>query len=179
MKEKLLQAYKNKKMISIYDNSYYPNNFLVAYILCTDDKSYIAYELSPNGEFDCYTYRLFDNIIKIEKNTKYLNCIKRLAQYHKIDVNEDIFSQNKSNIFKFLDYIIKNQRICSVSTTNSDTYDVVGFVEKYNDNTVKILLIDEFGVEDGIVEIKLDAISLLKCCSHDEIKLEILYKINK
>lgn len=48
MKEKVLNAYKNKKMISIYDNSYYPNNFLVAYILCTDDKSYIVYELSPN-----------------------------------------------------------------------------------------------------------------------------------
>lgn len=64
-------------------------------------------------------------------------------------------------------------------TYNENISDIVGFVEEYDKNSVKILVIDEYGFEDRIIQVELDAIKSLECCCKNEIKLEILYGINK
>lgn len=83
MKEKLLQAYNNNKLIGIYDDFNHPDSFTVGYVLSIDNNSYIVCELTPNGEFDAYLCRFFDDIFKITEDTKYLDCIKKLVDYNK------------------------------------------------------------------------------------------------
>ncbi|MDD7314166.1 MAG: hypothetical protein PUH11_00360 [Bacilli bacterium] len=179
MKDKVLDAYKNKKLIGIYTDSINPNSFSVGYILHADENSYILYNISPYGKFDGYSCELVEDIIKIEEDSKYLNNIQKLINYYKLDVvDEMLFDDSKPIVFNFIEFIKSSNSICSILTDNSDIYDIVGFIKKYNKKSIEILQIDSDSYEDGIIKINIDNIEKIVCSSNDEKKLEILYKLN-
>lgn len=179
MLKEILDAYHQNKLIGIYTNCEDLNSFSVGYILYMDKNAYIFYELSPYGKFDGYSYRLIEDIIKIEEDSKYLNNIQKLVDYYKENINYEVFNKSKSSILKFLDYIESSNKICSIQSCNSEIFDVVGFIKKYNKNSIEIQQVDSNAVEDGIIKIKLDDIEKIVCCGDDEVKLEILYALNK
>lgn len=178
MKNKILNAYKNKKLIGIYTDSNNPDSFFVGYILHVDELSYILYEVSPYGKFDGYSSNLIEDIIKLEEDSIYLNNINKLISYYNIEVNDIIIDKSRPIIFGFLEFIKSTKKICSVLSYNSDIYDIVGFVKKYNNESIEILQIDSDSNVDGVVQINLDNIEKIVCSSNEEKKLEILYKLN-
>jgi hypothetical protein len=179
MKNKILNAYKNKKLIGIYTDNINPDSFSVGYILHIDELSYILYEVSPYGKFDGYSCNLIEDIIKLEEDSIYLNNIKKLISYYNIEVNDILIDESKPIIFGFLDFIKSTKKICSILSYNSDVFDIVGFVKKTNQNSVEISRVNENSCKDGLVEINLDNIERIVCNSNAEVKLEILYNLNK
>lgn len=179
MKNKILNAYKNRKLIGIYTDDTNPRLFSVGYILHVDENSYILYNISPYGKFDGYSCELIENIIKIEEDSKYLNNIKKLSIYYNLDLIDEIFiDESKPIIFNFIEFIKSSNSICSILSYNSDVYDIVGFVKKYNKKSIEILQVTNDSNEDGVVKINLDNIEKIVCSSDEEKKLEILYKLN-
>ena len=178
VKKKILNAYKNKKLIGIYTDSINPNSFSVGYILHIDELSYILYEVSPYGKFNGYSCNLIEDIIKIEEDSIYLNNINKLFSYYNAEVNDILIDESRPIIFGFLDYINSTKKICSILSCNSDVYDIVGFVKKTNQNSVEISQVNENSFRDGLIEINLDNIERIVFDSNDEIKLEILYNLN-
>lgn len=179
MLNKILNCYNNKKLIGIYTDNINPNSFSVGYILYVDKNSYILYNISSYGKFDGYSCALIEDIIKIEEDSKYLNNLQRLINYYNLDItNEILIDDTKPIIYNFINYIKSTNSICSILSYNSDIYDVVGLVKKYDKNSIEILQVDSNSYEDGIVKINLDNIERVVCSSNEEKKLEILYKLN-
>ena len=119
------------------------------------------------------------NIIKIEEDLKYLNNIRKLSIYYNLDLIDEIFiDESKPIIFNFIEFIKSSNSICSILSYNSDVYDIVGFVKKYNKKSIEILQVNNDSYEDGVVRINLDNIEKIVCSSDEEKKLEILYKLN-
>lgn len=119
------------------------------------------------------------NIIKIEEDSKYLNNIRKLSIYYNLDLIDEIFiDESKPIIFNFIEFIKSSNSICSILSYNSDVYDIVGFVKKYNKKSIEILQVNNDSYEDGVVRINLDNIEKIVCSSDEEKKLEILYKLN-
>lgn len=178
MKDKILNAYKNKKLIGIYTDSNNPDSFSVGYILNVDELSYILYEISPYGKFDGYSCNLIEDIIKLEEDSIYLNNIKKLISYYNIEINYISIDESSAIIFGFLEFIQSTKKICSILSCNSNVFDIVGFVKRINQNSVEISLVNENSEKDGLVEINLDSIEKIVFNSNDEVKLEILYNLN-
>lgn len=178
MKTKILNAYKNKMLVGLYTNYRNPNLFSVGYIVYVDEKSYILYEISPYGKFNGYSCELIENIVKIEKNSKYLNNIEKLINYYNFKIDTIIIDEKKPLIFEFLEIIKSSNRICSILTYNSEIFDIVGFIKTFDEKVIEILQIDENANDDGLIMVDLDNVDKIVCCSDDEIKLENLYKIN-
>lgn len=179
MFDKILNVHNLKKLIGIYTDSINLDSFSVGYVLHVDKNSYILYEVSPYGQFDGYSCRLIEDIVKIEEDSKYLDNMQKLVNYYDLDMSDIIFDDSKPIIFSFLEYIKSSKKVCSIQSCNSEVFDIVGFIKKYNKNSIEILQIDENASEDGYVTISLDDIEKIICCSNDEVKLEILYKLNK
>ncbi len=177
MKNKIISAYKNKKLIAIYSDSINPDLFSVGYVLYVDEVSYILYEFSPYGKFDGYSCNLIEDIIKIEEDSMYLNNIKRLITYYGFELKNIVIDESKPILFAFLEFIKLSNNICSFLCSNSDIFNPVGFIKKISKRNIEILQIDENGRIDGLVNINLDNIERIVCNSNAEEKLEILYKL--
>lgn len=85
------------------------------------------------------------------------------------------FSSNILN--NFLDKIIQEHRICTISLFDGQEGDI-GFVEKMKDNILTIKNIDNHGKEDGISFIDTRDITIVEMGSTDFEKIETLNKLS-
>lgn len=174
-----LLRYCSNEMYEIYANLENSNKFTVGYIIA-NDKNYIVCEsIDPYGKKDGLVLFLCDNIIKVQKNTKYLNNIEKLYNKQGNKRDKIFFNTSESLLLQLLDYIDKNKKLCTIELCDSNINDVVGFLNKIDLNgaTIELNNINDDGEKDGISIVNLNMISSITVDSLDDKKLYDLTRL--
>ena len=176
MIEKIKELKEKQEVCNIYHDENDTLRFSVGFILGYDEKFFVIESIDPNGKSDGFKCGLMDSIIKIESSTNYTNNIGKLFKFYEQNRNNLIV--NEDMVLDLLNFAKQNNKICSIILCESNNDDIVGFVESVENDLLNIRQINENGENDGSAFLDLGRISGIRCGSGEEIKLEILYKLN-
>lgn len=176
MEANTIKEFINKdKVYSVYRNDNNPYCHFTGYTQIVDDEMLI-YHISPYGEYDGFALIKTEDIIRLDCDSEYEECIEKLFQkanqkHHSFDVDND-----SALFFMLCNYAQEN--ICIVTLENYGA-SISGFIEKYTDNEIWIDVVNEYGKRDGKTVIRIDEISAVFVDTQYEMKLKTLSNIDK
>lgn len=177
MKTKLKELVDTQQICSVYTDLDATNKFAVGYILQFNENYFVMESIDQYGKSDGVFCSLVDNIIKIETNSIYNECIQKLFEFS----NQIRYRYTKAKgdiLVGLIDHIIANKKLSTIELCNSGTDDTVGFIKRVDKETIEIEVIDQYGKKDGTQKITIADISHITCDSMDDFKTETLFKIN-
>ncbi len=134
--------------------------------------------ISPEGEEAGYEIRPLEEIFRIDINSDYENKIDFLRNNYK-DIFEEVelsLPIEKGNII-FTTLKEAQQKHLVVILWTEDEFDsVIGYVENLEQDSVRILSIDDFGREDGFIILDLTKVTSVDCNSR---KCQIIKFLNR
>lgn len=174
METNTIKEFTNKdKVYSVYRNDTNPYSHFTGHTQIVDDEMLI-YHVSPYGEYDGFVLIKTEDIIRIDCDSEYEECIEKLFQksnkkHHRFAVDND-----SALFFMLCDYAQKNVSIVTLETYGAS---ISGFIEKYTDNEMWIDVVNEFGKKAGKTVIQIDEISAVFVDTQYEMKLKTLSNI--
>lgn len=173
MKTKLQYFLETNKFISIYCNDNM-DNFLYGKLLSLNDFEFALMLISPNGDFDGILVKEINNIIRIEFDGQYEEKMSKLISFH----TEEYCSNIDNNDIKraVLSLAKNNTKIVSIELQNSQDVNIMGFVEKIEENLCKIKQVDDYGYYDGYSYVYISEITQIVYNSNDENRVYKLWK---
>ncbi len=171
MKNLLMKLMDGKVLCSVYDSDDNIDKFDVGFIIAVDDDFALMSGICPNGDNDGYYLKSVDSLYKIEVNSQYNRKIEILHS-GKDTVFNQISEYDPKNVFwSILKLLKKQQELCSFYLFDSDSSNVIGCIEEFDDNIVKISAYNEYGLLDGTVYIRIGDITGMSFKSSEEIKI--------
>lgn len=169
-------ALKNKNLIGIRTVEHDLDETTIGFLISVDDNCFTINEIDPFGFFIGLTTILFDDVINIDINDRYL---RRL---HFIFENKNLFDRNKKiSIFKkgyelvpYFDFLIKNNLITTFYF-NEDNY-LIGILLEYDNCLMKVKCIGNEGDEDGESIYQIEKLSCLRYNGIEEQKIQLLFE---
>lgn len=166
----LLQSICTNDLVGIYDDTEEPDKFFVGYILHADNDGILIAAISSRGEDDGFVAIKSEEVFRIEKNSKYINCIKAITE-----VQAPVCKWMTGNIFgDLLQYAKQNHFVVSIQLLSRTSSTIDGFVKEIEDGVVTIEILDEYGNSDGETSIFLEDCLQLSCNGLDNRKLQRL-----
>ncbi|MDF1494829.1 hypothetical protein [Caproiciproducens sp. CPB-2] len=165
---------RDKEIVLIYTNAEQTQNFSAGVISEIFDNEVIISHYLPNGKYDGYVVKQISNIYKIETDSKYVKKIKILGKINKTKYDQLCRVQG-SGFLTLLTYAHETKKVVTVELINSGNNDATGFVQQINDKYCIILMLDEYGENDGVSMFNIEDISHLSCDGDDEIVLKQLH----
>lgn len=165
MYEFLKKINKSGKLVSIYADVNDSDSYISGYVLCFDQEHLLLKNISSLGKYNGIVCLEIDHIFKIEYDTILLSIIdeKVLDEEKKI---EDF--RFKNVLVEFLDYIKRNEIVCSIELIDSLNVDAIGIVKQIEDSYVIINTINEIGVYEGTIVLLIDKIKRIWSDSDDD-----------
>lgn len=165
----------NKILVSVYTDMNNDEYFAVGYIIALTEKDVLMLNIGLYGEFDGYSVIKIVDIYRIEKESKYINKIRKLCNINfneifKIDITDDL-------LMDLLNAAIYRHSIVIFSINNNDNT-IMGYVDKVKDNCIYVLQIDEYGEDDGYTIFSCDIIFKAVMEDTEGVKVDRLYKKN-
>ena len=174
---KLRELMESKNYVSIYRNRDKLTAFEFGLVVGCNDDSLILASFSPNGENDGLLLIEMDSICKLESDNLYTQKMRKLIQYHQTKHEEYSFRDNF--IVEMLEYSRQKAFIVSVEICNSGYLDATGLFELLSEDGCRILIIDEYGNENGYADIEYLDITEIKINDCEERYRGILYQMQK
>ena len=177
--DELMTFYESRELVSIHSDTSEYGSYAVGYIVGYNEVHYILALISPYGRYDGFVVRERKSIVSVEHGGKYENKIKRLAAYYKtkheeLDLSEDNLYLSMLNFANERNYIV------AIELNGSGDQDCIGYVKNINtksdDKSCTIILIDEYGENDGEAVLLIDDIIELSVNTEDEIRLKIIHE---
>ena len=175
--EKLRELMEAKSYISIYHNRDDLSAFGFGVVVACNGEHVIFAAFSPCGENDGLHLCEIDSICKIEYDDMYSNKMEKLINYNGAKHENYHFRENL--IEEFLRYAKENNFIAGIEICDSDEFDALGLVDSLSDEGCKILLINQYGNENGYAEIKYSDITQMNCNECEERYRRILHQMQK
>lgn len=167
---------KNQNLCEIYTNVEQTNKFSVGYVVAVDERNCLLLAVDFYGQYDGLSCFLIDKIFQIQTCTQYLQAIEKLVKHRNIITSKN--HRTDTILLDILTDISENKRICEIELCDSNLADATGYVKNVDvkENKIELLLVDEFGHNDGETIIDMQMISHISYDSTDTIRLEILNK---
>jgi len=174
----LRKAKKNNHIVSLHSDPFDQSKCTVGYVDQIDDIWIRIKAISTEGENAGYEIRLLANIFRIDVNGAYEKKIEYLRK-------------NTGNIFRKVDLVstieengillatlkeAQERKMVITLWTKDENDSIIGLIDQVNDNTVKILSIDDYGREDGFILICISEIDSVDC---DSRKCQIIRFLNE
>ena len=159
MKEKLQKFIDSQELVAIFDNYNETDRFAVGFIIAVNDLDYIIEEITPLGKYNGLSFRLIEDIIKLEYDNEYIDDISILFNFHKEKRNDSIHIKD-SLLVSLFEFARANNKICNIQLCDSELEDAVGFIDSIDEINVNIKMIQKNGRCDGNSIIQLQRISL-------------------
>ncbi len=174
-----LKKYKeNRELCEIYLNPDDTSRFQVGYIVDFDESDCLIATLDRYGESDGFFCFLVENIIKIQRETLYLNNLLKVSEYignKECSAPDFGYTGGKDSLRdRVYKYLKEKNKVVSFEVAESDGSDFNGRITGISAETLEADMISFDGIPDGKVEIDKKAIRAVSFDSHDEKKLEIL-----
>ena len=173
----LKEARESNQIVSIHSN---PANQAVCTTGVVDyitDSMVRLKLISPGGEPDGYKVRLLKNVFRIDVYSEYEKKIAFLNKNYNEILNEVKLVdpiENNNLIYSTLKES-KQKKLIIVIWTDDEEDSIIGYIDDLNVETVKIVSINDYGQEDGIIILKIDEIREIDCNSY---KCQILKYLN-
>ena len=172
--KKLHEMMEANSYVSIYKHCDDLSLFGFGLIVACNDEHFILASFDPHGVNDGLQLCKTDTICKIEYNDFYARRMEKLINFYE-SKHEDYHFQDDF-IMKLLEYSKMNAFIVSIEICDSGHFEVIGLVDSLYEEGCRILLINQYGSEDGYAEIKYSDISQINSNEYDERYRRILYK---
>ena len=173
--DRIYELKKEETFVSIYANSQELSKFFFGKIISCNEEHIIISSFSPEGEYDGLILLEIACICKTESFNKYSEKMTKLINYKKS--KHDNHNFNGDLKLELMKYSLQNKYIVSIELLNSSYDDAIGFIYSINENYLTISCVDEFGNENGYVDIQSEDITRIRCNSIDEQTLKILYEL--
>lgn len=150
--------------IKIHNPNY---DFVFGYILCENTEEIAIALFSRDCVYDGILVMKMDNVLAIEKESKYIQSMETLYALRQND-----FSFHRLNEDRLLDSVIDiasiEKQIVAIEVLDSGGIDIVGIIQNVENGICEIRQLDEYGDEDGISYIGIADITQLACDSESE-----------
>lgn len=174
---------KSQELCEFYLNPDDLSKFCVGYILEKDDSHCLIVCLDPYGKRDGLCCFRTEDLIKVQTDTKYLICLKKLLIYNHDNsfFEQKIQLQNADAplIDRIFHFIQRENKVSSFEILGDNVKNFYGTVSDISDHGLVIQAISDYGCTDGYVFIDRETISTVAFDSCDEWKIETLYNINQ
>lgn len=178
LKKLLVEALNSKKIVSIHTNPLSQSECSVGFVDRLSDEEVRIRAISPNGEYAGYEVRSIDVIYRVDINGMYEKKINSLW-----NSRGKIFKENKLNLTVENDLIAittlkeaYDKKMVVILWTEDKEDSIVGYIDEVNEETVKILSIDEFGRDDGSILVNLAEVVCVDCDTLKCQKIKFLHE---
>ena len=170
------KCFEDGNVASFFCNPDYTDLHLTGYVAKYSADEVLIAHISVHGYYDGFILKPVKDIYRIDYAGNYETKIARLYKQRKQghpnlggigdgEIMPSLFSYAKDNsliiCLEFQDNLLR------------------GFVNNYNDNTICINIIDDYGCDDGISVINLEDILTVSVDTDDEQAALLLYKANQ
>lgn len=169
--EKKLREYIGQdKLISVYSDSSEPDCFDLGFVLAVDDDFVLLNDVNRFGEETGFILCNSDDVFMVCYDVPYAEKLKKLfvlknQQRRKINiVNGDL-------LVSLLAYANKNDRLVKVN----DDDDCIGYVKDYQNQTLELQMIGNYGEDLGVSYLDFDNINILETDTEFLKDLMLLY----
>ena len=177
MKHILSKLCAEKKYVSVYD---YEDSSKFSYgrFLEVNDNEYALAMVSPKGEYDGIRLGPTDTIMRVETDGLYSEKMALLIQARAPKLpTPSIHPENIKN--SLLQFAHADGKVISLEFDDSGYYDAVGIIQEINESSCKLLLIDEYGIEDGFSYFDPQNVTSFDYDSEDEQLIFTLWNLRK
>ncbi|WP_445492634.1 hypothetical protein [Niallia sp. 03133] len=171
MKKELLKAIVSKEFIEIYTDVDHAAKFEVGKVLKFSEDFVLLASVSPIGMYDGFHLLTTDDIYQINKNTKYINNIKKLYTI-KQQSHLDFDGKNEHLMLSLLKFAVKNKLVIFVKLFQEGM--VQGLVKKIENEMLVVSILDDDGEYDGEAYIRLEDINSITCDDEQAVCLKLL-----
>lgn len=172
----LEEAKEKNTLVSIHVNSDDWNQYSVGYVDVITNTHVRLRAVSRYGEPAGYEIRVLAEICKIESDGKYEQKLEKLSKNQGKIFKEIAPAYGSGNLI--LDALTQSlkEKILIALWGNDPDDTLTGYVEKLEDDTVSIRLIDEYGKDDGVSTIAIDEITSLDFNTQPEQVRNFIYR---
>ena len=170
----LKECYENQKVASFYFNKEDNCAHLTGFLHCYNENEILIAHITPRGEYDGFVLSKIDNLYRVDYSGDYEKKIQLLYKL-KSQSHSTVTCDKDSILFSFLEFANKNKYLISMELENAS---VTGFVEEYDDS-IRLKVINENGVENGGCVINIDEVITFSCDTDYEQDLKILNSVKE
>lgn len=153
------------------------NKFKFGYVLAVNKNEIALHELSPDGEDDGVVVIATEKVYRVERNTSYVEMMKKLCCEKNI-VDWLSIGDQRNILFSILSNQSLKEHVVSIELNDSGYYATSGFVNHLENGQCCITQIDDYGFEDGITYLFISDITELVISSDLEKRIQKLWEIN-
>lgn len=174
MYELLKKFIRSNTLIAVYSDRNNYESFAVGYVYRLCDDKVIILNVGVHGEFDGYSVYYVNDIYRIEKDSKYLEKIKKLKNW---DISDVFGIDNEDDCFKaVLVTALKTSTIIVIDCCDSG-FEVRGYVKEVSDTIVRLMQITEYGEQDGETAIRVDDINRIMISDVECTEIDRLHQL--
>lgn len=167
--------FKLDEFIAVYTNTDL-DCFGLGYVLAVNDDFLLIKSIDPQAEADGISLYTIDDIVLVERNTKYCQKIEQLINLKGVKLKDYELNQ-KDYISWMLNKSKEERGLINIQLLGDANCNLFGIVKEFDKETCTIVQIDSYGDEDGESQFAIQDISSIKLdCRED---LEISYLIKK
>ena len=152
--------------------------FGLGYVLAVNDDYLLIQSIDPKGDLDGLTLYAINDIILVERKTKYCDKIEKLIELKKVKLKEYNINQND-----YVDWLLRKskeeKRLINIQLLGNPECTLFGIVEKIEKETCSLVQINQYGIKDGKCQFDIENISSIKYDSNDDFELSLLLKNSK
>lgn len=174
----LLELYQTQEPACIYTDCNDTSKFHFGMVTAINKKEIAIHMISPEGDDDGIIMMNVENVLRVEKNSKYIEKMKKLCCDKTIPIYDLLIQKDNIQMATLL-FAFNNKQILSIELLNSGYNDVVGYIESIDKDRCQIKQIDEYGDCDGISYIRIEDITKIAFLTQDEKRIMRLVNANQ
>ncbi len=157
----------SNSFVSLYTNCNSTGNFYFGRILAVDKNEIAIQTIHTNGLDDGVVVMPVDNVFRVECDGQYSSKMKKLINL-KCLPQYALSGDEKGIMSATLKYVHSKKHIVSIELCNSDSFDIVGYIDSIDDNECTIKQVDRYGCYDGLSYVKISNITMLSFLAEEE-----------
>lgn len=181
IKSLLKEVQKQERIVSIFFDSCDQTSCSVGIIDTLTDNEVRLNSITPDGEFDGQEVRQLYEIIRVDYDGLYEKKIELLWN-NRNKIIDEFFLKKKSGVQNLIIDTIEqaqsNNFIVEIWSDDEDN-SIVGYIKKIEKDLIEISSIDDYGREDGTININPKIILSVDCGNRKCQKLSFLHEIQK
>lgn len=146
--DELNKIKQNKEMGAFFSNVHDLQSFSAGYIMRVYEDNFIINHIHPDGYYDGFRAKKLETMIFIERKNQCIEKLNYLAKWYGVR-HETIAPVYNDAFMDILHYAQCNQKVIVITLIESDGLDITGIIRDFDNKTINVLNIDEYGEEDG------------------------------
>ena len=169
---KLIELGKTKELCEIYTDDFDESSFYLGKIIAADNDTYIFLSIDTKADPDGIRFGFTKYVRGISHNSRHIDKYKAAIEMYGKNCGTEKYSAYFDNshcgLSDFLEFARKNGKVVSFMMCGSEKYNITGLIEEYDDETVAVNELDEFGRDKAVTIIGIGDIDFASCDSWDE-----------